>query len=161
MRIAMLALAVIAGAVAVSAAALGQDRIRPPAAARWQTPERWSFKRVDDGFVRLDAKTGQVAHCTPVSAAWTCEAVPEHRAALEKEVVQLRGEVAALKKEIAQLCAMRPPAAPPSAADHKGEISIALPTQQDVARAKDYLADTWRRLVQMIEQFQKGVLRNG
>jgi hypothetical protein len=159
MRVVMLVLAVALGGNLMPASALGQGQ-PPLAPGLRQSAERWSFKRVDDGFVRLDAKTGRVAHCTPVSAGWTCQAVPEDRSALEKEIAHLRDEIAALKKEVARLRAARPPG-PPGTADHSGDIGLKMPTRQDVARAKDYLAQTWSRLVQMIEQFQKDVLRNG
>lgn len=156
----MLVLAVALGGTVLSVPALGQGQPPPFAPGLSQPAERWSFKRVDDGFVRLDAKTGRVAHCTPVSAGWTCQAVPEDRSTLDKEIAHLKGEVAALKKEVARLRAARPPG-PPKRADHGGDSGLKMPTRQDVARAKDYLADTWSRLVQMIEQFQKDVLRNG
>ncbi|HEU5017217.1 MAG TPA: hypothetical protein VFT69_04520 [Pseudolabrys sp.] len=59
MRIVMLALALVLGGKVMPASAL--DRGQPPPSSFGQTTERWSFKRVDDGFVRLDAKTGHVA----------------------------------------------------------------------------------------------------
>jgi hypothetical protein len=155
----MLVLALVLGGNLMPASAIGQDQPPRFAPGLRQAGERWNFKRVDDGFVRLDAKTGHVAHCTPISAGWTCQAVPEDRPALEKEIARLKDEVSALKKEVAQLRAARP-AGPPKTADHGG-VGLKMPTQQDVARAKDYLADTWSRLVQMIEQFQKDVLRSG
>ena len=140
----------------VRAQALGQAPLLSPAAPALAS--RWSFKRVDDGFVRLDSKTGQVAHCTPVHAGWACQAVPEDRAALEKQIAQLKAEVDSLKKEIAKLRAAPPPPPPKGPA-----VSLRMPTHEEFARARDYVADTlsasWRRLVQMIMHFQHDVLR--
>lgn len=162
-RIVTLVVAVALGGGA--AAVLAQEPpLLPPAGTAPPAPEaRWSFKRVDDGFVRLDNETGQVAHCTPRNAGWACQAVPEDRAALEKQIARLQGEVAALKKEIAALRAA-PPLPPPPPEQGPG-VSLRMPTQQDIARARDYVADTlsstWRQLVQMIMQFQQDVLRKG
>ena len=64
-------------------------------AADW--PSRYTFNRVDDGFLRLDNQSGQVAFCSPHSVGWACQAVPEDRAALEKEIARLQDEVASLK----------------------------------------------------------------
>ena len=85
--------------------ALAQDAAQPPA------PSRYSFNRVDDGFLRLDNTNGQVAFCSPHTVGWACQAVPEDRAALEKEIARLQDEVASLKQEVANL---REP--PPTAA---------------------------------------------
>ena len=43
-------------------------------------------------------RTGQVAFCSPHTVGWACQAVPEDRAALEKEIARLQDEVASLKK---------------------------------------------------------------
>ena len=159
MRIATLVLTAALGCGAAAA----QTPSSPPAGAPSASETHWSFKRVDDGFVRLDNKTGQVAHCTPRNVGWACEAVPEDRAALEKQVARLQEEVASLKKEIAALRAASPP--PPPSPEKEPGVSLRMPSQEDVARARDYLADTlndtWRRLVQMIVHFQHDVLRKG
>jgi cell division protein FtsB len=86
--------------------------------------------------------------------------VPEDRAALEKQIARLQDEIDSLKKEIADL--RSPPPPPPE----KGPgISLRMPTREEVAHARDYLADTvsdtWQRLVQMIVHFQQDVLRKG
>ena len=88
-------------------------RISPPrrktdAAAR----SRFSFNRVDDGFLRLDNQTGQVAFCSPPAVGWACQAVPEDRAALEKEIARLQDEVASLKTGSRGACATPPPPPP-------------------------------------------------
>jgi cell division protein FtsB len=73
-------------------------------------PNRFAFNRVDDGFLRLDHQTGQVAFCSPHAIGWACQAVLEARAAQEKEIARLQDEVASLKPEIA---ALRAPPLPP------------------------------------------------
>jgi hypothetical protein len=129
---------------------------------------RYSFNRVDDGFVRFDNATGQVAYCSPHTVGWACQAVSENRAALDQEIARLKDEVAALKEKIAKLKTAPPPPAPPAPppaaapppADEGDEIRLKLPTQEDLARAQAYLADTWHRLVEMIDRFQRN-LRDG
>lgn len=129
-------------------------------------PQRYAFNRVDGGFVRLDNNTGQVAFCSAQAAGWACEVVPEHRAALDKQIARLQDEVAALKQEVAVLRAPPPVPPPPVSpqplpppAAKNDEFSRNL--HKDLARARAYLKRTWQRVVEMVGGFQKDVLPNG
>lgn len=138
-------------------------------------PSRFSFNRVDDGFLRLDNQTGQIAYCSPHTVGWACQAVPEDRAALEKEIARLKDEVASLKAQVALLGeppSPRPPAdltpppphppaeltPPPPMAD-KDQDSAKL--RQDLDRARLAFENAWRRLVEMIVNLQKDMMRKG
>jgi hypothetical protein len=130
-----------------------------------QAPEastpRYAFNPVNDGFLRLDNSTGQVSFCNQTSAGWACQAVPEDRAALEKEIARLQDEVASLKSQVAALREppmVRPPAdlTPPT---EKRDDAARL--REDVDRARVAIETAWRRLVDMISNFQKDVLRKG
>lgn len=144
-----LAIAVLLGCAATSA--LAQDSTPPNAAPRY------SFNRVDDGFLRLDNSSGQVAFCSPHTVGWACQAVPEDRAALEKEIARLGDEVARLKTEIAGLRAPRPPAdlTPAPKSDEAKQL------REDIDRARAAIENAWRRLVDMIMNFQKDMMRKG
>lgn len=142
---------------------------------------RYSFNRVDDGFLRLDNASGEVAYCSTRPVGWACEAVAIDRSVLEtetasdqkqvalltkldSEIARLHDEVASLKREIAALKEPPPPRPPAdlSAPLEKGSASSGnLPTQQDMARAREYLEETWRRLVEMIVTIQKDIMRKG
>src|SRR5436190_24151656 len=60
---------------------------------------RYAFSRVDEGYLRLDGRTGQVSVCTRRVVGWACQAVADDRTALEAEIARLQGENIALKKE--------------------------------------------------------------
>lgn len=127
---------------------------------------RFSFVRVDDGFLRFDLKTGQVAYCNSHADGWSCQAVPENRSALEREVKSLKEEVAELKREIETLREPppppRPPAPippPPSAPPAQGDITRDAPGHEDIARARAMLQDVWDRLVAAIVGIKNDVLR--
>ena len=125
-------------------------------------PSRYTFNRVDDGFLRLDNQTGQVAFCNPRGVGWACQAVPEDRAALEKEIARLQDEVARLKTEVASL--REPPPRPPADLTPPakgGEAKIKLPSHEDIERARVAVENAWRRLVDMIVNFQKDMMRKG
>ena len=162
----------------------GQGEAQPPNQALPESLQpissgRYSFNRVDDGFLRLDNASGEVAYCSARPGGWACEAVAIDRSALEtettsvqkqvalltkldSEIARLRDEIASLKGEIAALKEPPPPRPPAdlSAPLEKGGASSAnLPTQQDLARAREYLEETWRRLVEMIVTIQKDIMR--
>ena len=61
---------------------------------------RYSFNQVPDGMLRLDTRTGQVSLCAKQAAGWSCNAVPDERAALESEITRLQRENGALKKDM-------------------------------------------------------------
>lgn len=148
----------------------------PPASS-----SRYSFSRVDNGFLRLDNESGQVAYCNPRAVGWACQAVAIDHAALETEIaslqkqvtslkkldaeiVQLQDEVASLKKEIAVLKEPPPPRPradlePPH--DKGGDVTIKLPTDEEFARARDFIEKTWRHLMEMIVTIQKDMMRKG
>jgi hypothetical protein len=150
--------------------AKAQDRVPPRPSARY------GFSRVDDGFLRLDRKSGKVSYCTAHTQGWSCESVPENRASLEKQIDTLRdqvtaaqSEVAALKREIAEL--RKPPTPPhpvppqtvppsPKAGDSTGSVTLRLPSHEDLVRARGFLAATWHQLVEMIEAMQKDLLQH-
>jgi hypothetical protein len=138
---------------------------------------RFTFNRIDNGFLRLDSQSGQVAYCRTQTAGWSCEAVPENRAELESDVARLqadltalnalRSEIARLQDEVASLkrevAALKEPPPPPDLKppNKGGDVTIKLLTQQDIARARDFIEKTWQRLVDMITAVQKDMMQKG
>jgi hypothetical protein len=136
---------------------------RPQDGAR----NHFSFVRVDDGFLRFDLETGQVAYCNSRKDGWGCQAVPENRSALEREVRGLKDAVAALKRQVEELRQPPPPPRPPvpipppatPAPPAQGDIMRDGPRHADMDRAKAVLQDVWQRLVEAIVGFKNDVLR--
>jgi hypothetical protein len=164
-RISNLAIAVALACAAPPALAQTQVQvIQVPVqdGAPLNPPARYSFNRVDDGFLRFDNQSGQVAFCGPHAVGWACQAVPEDRAALEKEIARLQDEVAGLKTEIAGL---REPSPPRPTAEltprptDKSEDAVKL--REDIERARVAIENAWRRLVEIIANFQKDMMRKG
>jgi hypothetical protein len=139
------------------------------------TPSRFSFNRVENGFLRLDNSTGEVAYCGQ-AAGWTCQVVPIEGASnvdsakkdlsvlneLRGEIARLQEGIAELKKEIAALKEPpppRPPAdlTPPS--DKAPDVTIKLPSPEEMARAREFIESAWRRLVEIIVTMQKDLMR--
>jgi hypothetical protein len=133
-----------------------------PAAPQGTAPDnedsRFSFYRAEDGYLRLDGRTGQVSLCTRRAPGWLCQALPEERAAFDAEIARLQRENAALKKEMlahdlplpAGSRADSPPAAVgPSAA----------PADREGSHIMSVVENVWRRLVAMIVSVQRDLLK--
>lgn len=160
----------------------------PPNGAGPETPAgqgRFTFNKVDGGVLRLDTVSGQVAACSQHGAGWVCQAVPEERAALEKEIGRLQSEVASLRAEVAALrvkadastfssdkspprppadLTPRPGAQPDSASRDGGKADRGpsiMPSQEQIERARAALQNAWQRLVDMIVGLKNDVMRKG
>jgi len=161
MRKTTFAFAVTLALCCAGLSALAQEPA-PDAALPAAGPSRYSFNRVDNGFLRLDNQSGQVAFCGQHAVGWACEAVPEDRAALEKEIARLQDEVTSLKREVASLREPPPPPRPPAElsppADNHDD---AAKLREDMERARAALEHAWRGLVDMIITFQKDMMRKG
>ena len=131
MRVSMLALAAILACAAVPVSAQtvidveGQKvapspvpergKAQPPGQVQDQSqeslptvpPGRFTFSRVDNGFLRLDNDSGQVAYCSAYGRGWTCHAASENHPALDAEIAGLQDDVTALKKLATEIAALQ------------------------------------------------------
>ena len=83
---------------------------------------------------------------------------------LETEIAGLRRDVASLKREIAALKeppVPRPPSELAPRPDKGADVTVKLPSHEDLVKARDFIEETWRRLVEMIATMQKDVMRKG
>jgi hypothetical protein len=134
---------------------------RAPAQPTSDISARYAFNRVDDGFLRLDNVSGQIAFCSPTSAGWVCQAVPEDRAALEKEIARLQDEVASLKQQVVALREPAPPRPPADLSGLSAQSERAAELRADLSRAKVAVQNAWQRVVDMIKGIQKDMMRKG
>lgn len=167
MRKFSLAAVVFLASAVVPAAA--QTQVEGQKAQDYAPPQpaaRYAFNPVNDGFLRLDNVSGQVSFCNQTSAGWACQAVPEDRAALEREIARLQDEVTSLKQQVAAFRDPEPPRPPadltrPESAAPSAQSDKAAELRADLARAKAAVQNAWQRVVDMIKGFQKDVMRKG
>lgn len=106
---------------------------------------RFRMSPVDGGFVRLDTETGAMALCTGKDQAWTCAAMADDQANLQRRIETLEAENKELREENRRLEEVlglgepkpgdpgKPPAPPPSAGVFQ------LPSEQDIDKGFDYI----------------------
>jgi hypothetical protein len=150
------------GALAVTVAVVALAA--PGARGQGGQPEnedgRFTFHRADDGYLRLDGRSGQVSSCTRRPAGWTCELVPDERVALEAEITRLQGDNAALKKVLISSKLALPSGIRPEPPLAKVEQSrLWLPGRAEFQQAMAFIETVWRRVVAMVAGAQKDLLR--
>jgi hypothetical protein len=150
-----LALTLLMTGTALTGAARAQDAPPPEAA---ESP--YIFHRVQDGFLRLDSKTGQVSLCSK-RTVWTCELVADERVALENEITRLQTENAALKKDMIARGLDLPGGVKPPPVARGGDQELKLPSNAEFERMMAFLEKTWRRLIEIMNNLQRDVLKKG
>lgn len=140
----LLSIAAVLWLICATAPSFAQDTTTQP-----NVPPRYTFQPAQDGFLRLDTQSGAIAFCGPRAVGWACQAVPEDRAALEREISRLNDEVTSLKKELA---AIKSPG-------KDDEVKLKLPTREEIEQARAFVEDAWRRLVDMLMTMQKDIMR--
>ena len=83
---------------------------------------------------------------------------PEDRAAFESEIARLRGENAALKQSLLAHGLPLPSGATAEQGARNNEITIRLPDNDDLDRARAYIEDVWRRFVDAVAKAQRQLL---
>jgi hypothetical protein len=151
----LLAIVVIAGS-GLAAAAAGAQPSSPEGG-----DTRFTFHRADDGYLRLDGRSGQVSMCHRRTTGWQCQLVPDERTALEAEISRLQSDNAALKKELLSRSLPLPDGMRPDQPGSKSQVPKSqvqrpqLPDDAELNRIMGVMEKIWRRMVEMIQSVQR------
>jgi hypothetical protein len=116
---------------------------------------RYAFNRVEDGFLRLDQRTGQVSLCNRRTMGWSCHPVPDERTALEEEIARLQKDNAALKKEMLARGITPPDGSTAQAPAPAEKPTLKVPSDAELDRAMAVMERLWKRLVEMVQRWQR------
>jgi len=101
---------------------------------------RFTFNRIDNnGFLRLDTQSGQVAYCRAQAAGWACQAAPENRSGLEADVARLQSDITALKTLQSDISVL------------KTDMTALKTLKSDIARLQDEIAAVRREVAALKE----------
>jgi hypothetical protein len=141
---------------------------------------RFAFHRVDNGYLRLDLRSGDVAQCTQRGTGWACALVPDERAAMDSEIARLQRENVGLKSALLErglplpsgMTADAAPATPPVAVapgpqapkpERPGAAApdLRLPSDAELDRVMAMMDRVWRHLVEMMGNLQRDLQKKG
>jgi hypothetical protein len=100
---------------------------------------RYSMTPVQDGFLRLDTRTGAVAMCRLVNGAPECRLAADERTAMENEIGRLQAENKTLR--------LKAPPGPSAAAPPSN-----LPSEHDMDRALSFAERFMRRMMRIMRE---------
>jgi hypothetical protein len=143
-----------------------QERTEQPALDT--SNPRFAYHKIDDGYLRLDLRSGEVATCRPHPGGWTCTLAAEERTALENEIARLQRDNALLKQALLEHGLPLPtpgneaaagPATTPEAAPPRPPAPIP-PPQADAREPQiEHVIATmerlWRRIVDLAATIQR------
>jgi len=140
--------------------ALTDAPARAQTAAADADDNHYSYNRVEDGYLRLDTRSGEVSLCHHVAVGWSCEVVPDDRLVLDTEIARLRSENASLKKALLDRGLSLPHGISANASmPNNGVENIKPPSDTNIERVQLLVGKMWRRLVDMIVNLQRDILR--
>jgi hypothetical protein len=117
---------------------------------------RFTFHRADDGYLRLDGRSGQVSMCNRRTSGWQCYLIPDERTALEAEIARLQSDNAALKKELLSRSLPLPNSMRPDQPAPKSHVQRPqFPDDAELNRIMGMMEKIWRRMVEMILNVQR------
>lgn len=117
---------------------------------------RFSFHRADEGYLRLDTRTGQISICARKPVGWACHPVPDERTALEGEIARLQTDNGLLKKELLSRNLPLPGSIkkdPPLA--KLPDVELKVPSDSDLDRVFSFMDKVWRRLAEKMSAIQR------
>jgi hypothetical protein len=147
--------------VVVVSSAFAADAVAQPSSPE-SGDARFTFHRADDGYLRLDGRSGQVSMCNRRTSGWQCQMVPDERAALEAEISRLQSDNAALKKELLSRSLPLPNGMGPEQPGPKSQVQRPqLPDDAELNRIMGVMEKIWRRMVEMILSVQRDIQKRG
>lgn len=119
---------------------------------------RFAFHPIQDGYLRLDTRSGEVASCRQSASGWVCVLAPDERLALDSELGRLQRENALLKKTLLDRGwplpeSVRPPSVAPTVTPRPvPNVGPAEPDRRprEADRVLVAMKAVWRRLVEMM-----------
>lgn len=145
---------------AIACAVLAIMCLPPLALAQEPDPAdgRYAMSKTDDGFLRLDTRTGMVSVCRRKATDWVCESVADERAMMEREITRLEQENGELRERIARLEKPAEPAEPQAkepGSPETDKFEFELPSKQDMDKVMTFFEDVMRRLRDMVKSMEQ------
>jgi cell division protein FtsB len=106
--------------------------------------ERYQLEKTEDGYVRMDTQTGEMAICQERAGQLVCKLAADERSAYENETDQLQAAIKALEERVAKL---------ESAAGVTPKST--LPTEEEFEKTMGYMERFLRRFMGIAKDLEQ------
>lgn len=106
-----------------------------------QESERYRLEKTEQGYVRMDTRTGEMSVCEERGGQLVCRVAADERSALQDEIDRLNGAVTALEQRVTAL--EKAPAVP------------GLPTEEEFDKTLGYMERFFRGFMDIVKDFEK------
>lgn len=124
-----------------------------PGFAAEEESGRYTMERTEDGIVRLDTQTGAMSLCRRDEGRWSCESMEDGQRAMREEMDRLEAENRSLRAQIEDMEETLGLGA--NQGDANKSQKFALPSEQDVDKAFDYLEAMLKKLKDRMERLEE------
>ena len=109
-----------------------------------QDTDRYTMEKSDNGYVRMDRKTGQMSICEERSGQLVCKLAADERSAFQDEVDRLQDRLSGLEKRVAEI----------ETASRLNPNAL-LPDEESFEKSLGYMERFFRRFMDIVKDFDQ------
>ena len=102
--------------------------------------ERYAIERPEDGYVRLDTRTGQMSICSERTGQLVCRLAVDDRDALQDDLDALQARLTAVEDRLSAL---------------EGTPTSGLSGEEEFERSLTYMERFFRRFMDIVKEFDR------
>lgn len=100
--------------------------------------DRYTLERTEDGYVRMDTRTGQMSICSERAGQLVCRLAVDDRDALQDDLEALQSRLTAVENRLSAL---------------EGVPAAGLPSEDEFEQGLSYMERFFRRFMDMVKEF--------
>jgi hypothetical protein len=109
-----------------------------------QDTDRYTMEKSDNGYVRMDRKTGEMSICEERSGQLICKLAADERSAFQDEVDRLQDRLSGLEKRVAEI----------ETASRLNPNAL-LPDEESFEKSLGYMERFFRRFMDIVKDFDQ------
>lgn len=109
-----------------------------------QDTDRYTMEKSDNGYVRMDRKTGEMSICEERSGQLVCKLAADERSAFQDEVDRLQDRLSGLEKRVAEI----------ETASRLNPKAL-LPDEESFEKSLGYMERFFRRFMDIVKDLDQ------
>jgi flagellar motility protein MotE (MotC chaperone) len=130
-------------AIATIVAAIAMSLAGAPVFAQ-DNADRYTLEKTDNGYVRMDRRTGEMSLCEERSGQLVCKLAADERAAFQADTERLEAAIQALEERVAKL-----------ESGLTAKLDQALPTEEEFEKTMGYMERFLRRFMGIAKDLEE------